>query len=134
MLLVKNCKEGRDLVLKRQIFRSFVWISIMHFVIGKNEQMFKSYICLFPCATTNNVHLELTPSMDASGVNKALVRFLSRKGCIKMFISDNFSRFKSDEVSNFYYYIILIRNLFYHGGEVSMNDLSEQLKTLYKRF
>ena len=61
--------------------------------------MFKSYICLFTCATMRNVHLEFTPSMDASDVIKGLLRFLSRRGCIKIFFSDNFSSFKSDEVS-----------------------------------
>ena len=76
-------------------------------IYEKNDQMFKSYICLFTCATTRNVHLELTPSMDASDVIKALVRFLSRRGCIKMFISDNFSSFKSDEVSKF----LLLHNI-----------------------
>ena len=70
-------------------------------IYGKNDQMFKSYICLFTCATTRNVHLELTGSMDASDVIKALVWFLSRRGCIKMFVSNNFSSFKSDEVSKF---------------------------------
>ena len=59
------------------------------------------------CATTRNVHLELTPSMDTSDVIKALVRFLSRRGCIKMFISHNFSSFKSDEVSKF----LLLHNI-----------------------
>ena len=63
--------------------------------------MFKSYICLFTCATTRNVHLELPPTMDTSDVIKALVLFLSRRGCIKMFISDSFSNFRSDEVSKF---------------------------------
>ena len=76
-------------------------------IYGKNDEMFKSYICLFTCATTRNVHLELTPSMDASDVIKALVRFLSRRGCIKMFVSDNFSSFKSDEVSKF----LLLHNI-----------------------
>ena len=33
VLLVKNLKVGRYLVLNRQIFRNFAWISIMHFVI-----------------------------------------------------------------------------------------------------
>ena len=74
---------------------------------GKNDQMFKSYICLFACTTTRNVHLELAPSMDASDVIKALVWFLSRRRCIKMFISDNFSSFKSDEVSKF----LLLHNI-----------------------
>ena len=88
-------------------------------IYEKNDQMFKSYICLFTCATTRNVHLELTPSMDASDVIKALVRFLK-------------------EVSKF----LLLHNIdwrfilplppwcegFYE------RDLSEQLRTLYKRY
>ena len=76
-------------------------------IYGKNDQMFKSYIFLFTCASTRNVHLELTTSMDASDVIKALVRFLSRRGCIKMLISDNFSSFQSDEVSKF----LLLHNI-----------------------
>ena len=76
-------------------------------IYGKNDQLFKSYICLFTCAATWYVHLELRPSIDASNVIKALARFLSRRGCIKMFISDNFSRFESDEVSKF----LLLHNI-----------------------
>ena len=52
-------------------------------IYGKNDQIFKSYICLFTCATTRNIHLELTPSMDASDIIKVLVPFLSRRECIK---------------------------------------------------
>ena len=70
-------------------------------IYGENDEVFKSYIFLFTSATTRNVHLELTPSLDASDVIKALVRFLSRRRCIKTLISDNFSSFKSDEVSKF---------------------------------
>ena len=69
--------------------------------------MFKSYMSLFTCTTTRNVHLELTPSMNASDLIKALVTFPSRRGCIKMFVSDNFSSFKSDEVSKF----LLLHNI-----------------------
>ena len=76
-------------------------------IYGQNDQLFMSYICLFTCVTTRNVHLELTPSMDDSDVIKALVRFLSRRGCIKMFISDDFSSLKSDEVSKF----LLLHNI-----------------------
>ena len=76
-------------------------------IYGKNDQLCKSYICLFTCAATRYVHLELRPSIDASNVIKVLARFLSRRGCIKMFISDNFSRFESDEVSKF----LLLHNI-----------------------
>ena len=37
-------------------------------ICGKNDQMFKSYICLFTCETMRNVHRKLTPSMDGSDV------------------------------------------------------------------
>ena len=58
--------------------------------------MFKSCECLFTLAITRNVHFQLTPSMDTSDAIKILVRFLSGRGYIKMFISDNFSSFRSD--------------------------------------
>ena len=63
--------------------------------------MFKCHICLLTCATTRNVHLELSSSMDSSKVISGLKWFLSRRGCVNMFISDNFSAFKSNEVANF---------------------------------
>ena len=69
--------------------------------------MFKSYIFLFTCVTRRNVHLELTPSMDASDVMKTLGWFFSRRGCIKMFISDNFSSFRSNKVLKF----LLLHNI-----------------------
>ena len=32
---------------------------------GNSDSLFKCYTCLFMCATTRNVHLELMPSMSA---------------------------------------------------------------------
>ena len=65
------------------------------------DEMFKCYICLLTCATTCNVHLELSSNMDSSKVISCLKRFLSRRGCLNLFISDNFSAFKLNEVVNF---------------------------------
>ena len=67
---------------------------------GKDE-MFKCYIYLLTCVTTRNVHLELSWSLDSSKVISCLKRFLSRRGCVNIFISYNFSAFKSNEVANF---------------------------------
>ena len=39
--------------------------------------------------------------MNSSKVISCLKRFLSRRGCVNMFISDNFSGFKLNEVANF---------------------------------
>ena len=40
-------------------------------------KMYKAYICLMTCAASRNVHLELTPSMDAASLIRALKRFLA---------------------------------------------------------
>ena len=68
---------------------------------GDSEKLFKSYILLFTCATTRAVHLELTPDMSAPTVIRAIQRFMARKGYPELFVSDNFTSFKSAEVNNF---------------------------------
>jgi len=70
-------------------------------IYGDSNTMYKSYICLFTCATTRNIHLELTPDMTTHSLINSLERFLSRRGCINMFISDNFTSFKSGDLLNF---------------------------------
>ena len=68
---------------------------------GSIEFLFKCYICLFTCATTRNVHLELTPSMSAPHLISCLKRFAVRRGKINLFISDNIQTFVSEELKNF---------------------------------
>ena len=115
-----NNKVGRYLVLNRQISRNFAGISIMHFVIREwillvlfmlKIYMEKKIKCLRVTYVYLLVRLRgmfiLNWHLDASDVIKALVRFLSRGGSTKMFISDNFSSFKSDEVSKF----LLLHNI-----------------------
>jgi len=70
-------------------------------IYGDSNTMYKSYICQFTCATTRNIHLELTPDMTTHSLINSLERFLSRRGCINMFISDNFTTFKSGDLLNF---------------------------------
>ena len=70
-------------------------------IYGDSGLLFKFYICLFTCATTRNVHLELTPSMSAQHLISCLKRFAGRRGKIDLFISDNFQTFVSDELKNF---------------------------------
>ena len=43
------------------------------------------YIWLFTCATTRNIHLELTPSMDTNSLIRAIIRFPSRRGDVRKF-------------------------------------------------
>ncbi|XP_069170769.1 uncharacterized protein [Procambarus clarkii] len=53
----------------------------------------KPYICLFTCATTRGVHLEVTSDMSAEVFIQAFRRFAARRSCPKLMISDNGSNF-----------------------------------------
>ena len=70
-------------------------------ICGKDSTMHKAYILLFTCATTRNIHLELTPSMEAPSVIRTLKRFLARRGIIKMFIRDKFRSFIAEDLKRF---------------------------------
>ena len=54
----------------------------------------KCYICLFTCASTRAVHLELTPSLTVESFLLAFRRFTSRRGLPATLISDNAKTFK----------------------------------------
>ena len=55
----------------------------------------KAYICLFTCATTRAVHLEVVTSISADSFLQAFRRFVSRKSLPKLIISDNATTFQS---------------------------------------
>ncbi|XP_069184623.1 uncharacterized protein [Procambarus clarkii] len=57
----------------------------------------KAYICLFTCATTRGVHLEVTSDMSAEAFLQAFRRFAARRSCPKLMISDNGSNFVAGE-------------------------------------
>ena len=54
----------------------------------------KYYICLFTCATTRAVHLELANDMSAQTFLNLLRRFVARRSTPSIIISDNGSNFK----------------------------------------
>ena len=58
----------------------------------KQEQ--KVYVVLFTCAVTRAVHLELVTNLTAATFLNAFRRFVSRRSCPKLIISDNASNFK----------------------------------------
>jgi transposase InsO family protein len=49
----------------------------------------KCYICLFTCAATRAVHLEVVPDLSTDAFLQAFRRFTSRKSLPKVMISDN---------------------------------------------
>ena len=55
----------------------------------------KTYICLFTCASTRAIHLELTETLSAQSFLHAFRRFVSRRGLTSTIMSDNAKTFKS---------------------------------------
>jgi len=54
----------------------------------------KSYICLFTCAVTRAIHLELVRNMNTESFILALKRFIGRRGAPRVIYSDNAKTFK----------------------------------------
>jgi len=57
----------------------------------------KAYICLFTCAVTRAVHLEIVPNLEAGSFLFALRRFFARRGVSSVIYSDNAKTFKRSE-------------------------------------
>ena len=61
--------------------------------VGKDGS--KSYVCLFTCASTRAVHLELVENLTVEAFIRAFRRFCARRGLPATIISDNAKTFKS---------------------------------------
>ena len=62
---------------------------------GTQDEQIKAYVCLFTCAATRAVHLELTPDLSAATFLLAFRRITSRRGIPSVMISDNAKVFQS---------------------------------------
>ena len=62
--------------------------------------MSKCYVLLFTCAATRAFCLEITPDVGVHSVILAVQRFILRKRTPKLFISDNFESFKSEDIKS----------------------------------
>ena len=58
-----------------------------------NRQTKKMYVCLFTCATTRAVHLELVPDLSTETFVLAFRRFIINKGMPHTIYSDNGTTF-----------------------------------------
>ncbi|XP_033745623.1 uncharacterized protein LOC117331137 [Pecten maximus] len=56
---------------------------------GKGSETTKVYICLFTCANTRAVHLEIVPNMTEESFLMAFRRFISKKSLPRIMIPDN---------------------------------------------
>lgn len=57
----------------------------------------KRYLCLFTCASTRTVHLEVAYSLDTASFLNAFSRMVARRGKPELMISDNGTNFMSAE-------------------------------------
>ena len=64
----------------------------------------KAYICLFTCAVTRAVHLDLALDNSAQAFSFVITRFIARRGKPQIMLSDNGSNFRSFSsiLENFY--------------------------------
>ena len=62
---------------------------------SKEKGSDKVYICLFTCASTRAIHLELTTSLSIDSFLLAFRRFVSRRGLPVTLMSDNAKTFRS---------------------------------------
>ena len=89
----------------------------------------KTYVCLFTCATTRAIHLELTTSPGAPQFLQAFRRFVGHRGLPAKLLSDNAKTFKAagkevkklihaEEVCQYFRYCGNILWKRHHGGVV----------------
>ena len=64
-------------------------------VTTESNDKVKVYICLFTCASTRAVHLELTIALSALSFLQAFRRFVGRRGLPSVLMSDNAKTFRS---------------------------------------
>jgi hypothetical protein len=59
-----------------------------------DHKLYKCYVCLFPCAVTRAIHLELVPDLSARSFLLAFRRFPARRGPVSVMYSDNAQTFR----------------------------------------
>ena len=61
---------------------------------GAAGEMKKTYICLYTCATSRALHLELTPDLSTAAFLRCLRRYIARRGTLTSITSNNTQTFK----------------------------------------
>ena len=61
----------------------------------QSDGLTKAYVCLFTCASTRAVHLELAPDLSVGTFLRMFRRFVSRRGLPSTLITDNAKTFKA---------------------------------------
>ena len=78
----------------------FAYCGIDYFeplLVKQRRSQVKRYGCLFTCLTSRAIHIEVTMDLTTDAFINALRRFLSRRGPVLHFFSDNGTNFVSAE-------------------------------------
>ena len=67
------------------------------FVTKNGRKSFKQFVCLFICLSFKGIHLEVMNEMTTESFNKALRRFLSRRGYVRVLRANNGTNFVGAE-------------------------------------
>ena len=68
------------------------------FAESEDENLYKVHIALFTCAVTRAVHLDLVCALSVASFIQCLKCFIARRGVSRLFISDNATCFKNEEL------------------------------------
>ena len=63
-----------------------------------DPNMYKVWICLFTCASSRGVHIDLVPDLTVGAFVRCLKRFVNWKGLPYLILSDNDKTFKGKEL------------------------------------
>ena len=66
-----------------------------------DEEILKSYVVIYTCATTRGIILDLVANTSAASFLLSFRRFCGRRGCPHEIISDNGSAFTSEMIQTF---------------------------------
>ena len=70
-------------------------------IFGQNEKLHKAYILLYTCMATRAVILDVVNNANTDGFLNSFKRFLARRGCPSIMITDNGSVFTAKETQKF---------------------------------
>ena len=76
-------------------------------VFSNNDNMKKVYVSLYTCASTRAIILDVVHNAKADAFVYSFSRFIARRGCLSLVVSDNGTIFTANETQSF----ISIRNI-----------------------
>ena len=86
-----------------------------------SSTLFKVWVTLYTCAGTRGVILDVVPHIDSTSSIKGFRRFVSKRGCPSVMISDNGRKFVSNETVEFVNgvgvdWMLIMQLAPWHGG------------------